>query len=439
MNSAICRFAILGLMSGIATSAMATEVTWPTSFTSHFPLSLLSFSGGNDRSRYEIAPNWSRKLGWSLKGAFGSYMTNDLALGAIVEHGQGKREYLTNAGFRLSNGLRLVGSVGMLEERREFTTGAGKETVQQMHYGASLKGEHNIGMLHGFELNGYLAVADADSNGIETGRLYGAQVLTALKPTDAISVRLGVGQEWLRQNDGEYDNSLTFRADGIQKITDKLSATVNVNFGAAEFSYGGGLNYNFGDRSNANVIRISFASVEGKNGIQDDQRVELVWKMGLSVAPSSAGSSHVTGSSSKSHVMPFDAGISSSTDTLLADVMKRPEFLPSRVLAKEAESACRRFDPQIYEASGVVGESRILFRSSIALVNDYSAADMRWSSSSPELNSAYNYMWVDDHSFYQIYANPIQSGSTVTVTINANPTGRFANCTFSRTFSISFP
>ena len=97
----------------------------------------MNVSGGNDWTRYEIAPNWSRELGWSLKGAFGSYITNDLAVGAIVEYGQDKREYLTNAGVRLSDKISFIGSVGMLEEHREFVVDAGKETVQQMEYGAS--------------------------------------------------------------------------------------------------------------------------------------------------------------------------------------------------------------------------------------------------------------------------------------------------------------
>jgi hypothetical protein len=129
------------VLSVFGQSAFATDRPNRTNAPS-LPLSLMNYSGGNDWARYEIAPNWSRELGWSLKGAFGSYITNDLALGAIVEYGEGKREYLTNAGVRLTDNLSFIGTVGLLEEYREFVADAGKETVQQMEYGASLKGAY---------------------------------------------------------------------------------------------------------------------------------------------------------------------------------------------------------------------------------------------------------------------------------------------------------
>lgn len=59
----------------------------------------LHFSGGNDRMRVEVAPNYSEELGFSMKGAAGSYLTDSTALGLIVEYGKNRREYLANAGI----------------------------------------------------------------------------------------------------------------------------------------------------------------------------------------------------------------------------------------------------------------------------------------------------------------------------------------------------
>jgi hypothetical protein len=93
----------LRLMMGVA--AIATFVTnsalanQPSQYklgadiTVEQAASMLHYSGGNDRMRVEIAPNYSEELGFSLKGAVGSYLTDAMALGLIVEYGEHKREY----------------------------------------------------------------------------------------------------------------------------------------------------------------------------------------------------------------------------------------------------------------------------------------------------------------------------------------------------------
>lgn len=335
MKNVILRAVACGIIGFAAHSAIAGDLpNFQNSENSpSLPLSLMNYSGGNDWTRYEIAPNWSRELGWSLKGAFGSYVTNDLAVGAIVEYGQDKREYLTNAGIRLSDKISFIGSVGMLEEHREFVADAGKETVQQMEYGASLKGAYDFGLFRGFELNGYLADANAKSDDIETGKLYGTQILTNVNLSDSTRIKIGGGYEWLRWDEGEENNAVSFRADGVQKITNNLSANANVKLGASEYVYGGGLAYNLGDRNNTNIIGLNYEYIEGQHGIQNDQRIELSWRMGLGVGPNSQSSGKYSkgGNSSRLNA---DMTSNASANNFLADVMKRPEFLPKRALAR---------------------------------------------------------------------------------------------------------
>jgi len=243
----------------------------------------------------------------------------------IVEYGQDKREYLTNAGVRLSDKISFIGSVGMLEEHREFVADAGKETVQQMEYGASLKGAYEFGLFRGFELNGYLADANAKSDNIETGKLYGTQVLTNVNLTDSTRIKLGGGYEWLRWDESEDNNAFSFRADGVQKITNNLNAVANVQLGASEYVYGGGLAYNLGDRNNTNTIGLNYEYIEGQHGIQNDRRIELSWRVGLGVGPNALSSGNLSKTNSKSNSLNSDQS-NAPANSLLTDVMKRPEF-----------------------------------------------------------------------------------------------------------------
>lgn len=381
MKNVVSRIAVCGVLSLFAQNAMASDASKTISTTQPLPLSLMNYSGGNDWARYEIAPNWSRELGWSLRGAFGSYITNDLALGAIVEYGEGKREYLTNAGLKISNDLSFIGTIGLLEEHREFVADAGKETVQQMEYGASLKSAYDIGMFRGFELNGYLADANSKNDDIETGKLYGTQILTNLYLSYATRIRFGGGYEWLQWDEGEDNNAVSFRADGTQKITNNLNVVANVKLGASEYVYGGGLNYNLDDRANSNVIGINYEHIEGKNGIQSDQRVQVSWTMGMGVGPNSQALSNGSKTSGKSNSLNIGES-DAPANTLLADVMKRPEFLPKRVLARVGGAA---------NACGALGDFDLS-----AILSDYGALKSQIAIDLYNLQSTIPFNYVGD-------------------------------------------
>jgi hypothetical protein len=305
----------------------------------------LHYSDGNDRMRVEIAPNYSEELGFSLKGAVGSYLSDEIALGLIVEYGEHKREYLANAGIQFTDALSFVGTVGMLEEHNEYVDGEGREEVQQMEYGGSLKGSYEIGFLGGFELNGYLADADADAGSVGTGKLYGVQLLTDLDLTDTTHVKIGGGYEWLEWDDtGEDDNRWTFSAEAAQKLGDVVRLTGRAKLGASEFVYGGGVAFDLSDGGmNTNTLGVNASYIDGKNGIEDDQRVELSWSIGFGAGPStSVAAADLT---DKSETIRAVADVSTVTpaNNLLGDVMKRPAFLTERVLARSAAaqvSAC---------------------------------------------------------------------------------------------------
>jgi hypothetical protein len=336
----------IGLMAGAATCALfltnAAMATEPTEFalgqdiTIQQAASMMHYSGGNDSYRVEIAPNYSEELGFSLKGAVGGYLTDAMALGLIVEYGENKREYLANAGIQFNDALSFVGTVGMLEEHNEYVDGEDREEVQQMEYGASFKGAYEIGFLSGFELNGYLADADADSDGVETGKLYGVQLLTDLDLTDTTHVKIGGGYEWLEWDDtNEDDNSWTFSAEAAQQIGDVISLTGHAKLGASEYVYGGGLAFDLSNGDlNTNTLGVNYSYIDGKSGIEDDQRVELSWSIGFGAGPTTSVAAADLTDKSGTIRAAADVAMVSPANNLLSDVMKRPAFLPERVLAR---------------------------------------------------------------------------------------------------------
>lgn len=294
----------------------------------------------------EIAPNYSEELGWSLKGAAGAYLTDSVALGLIVEYGENKQEYLANAGIQFNDAISLVGNIGMLQQRNDYGPGNGRETVRQMEYGASLKGAYEVGVLSGFEINGYLADAGTDSNNVETGKVYGLQAMTDLDLTDLTHVKVGVGYEWLNWDDGEDNGSVTFSADGSQNLGDVVSLTARAKLGVSENVYGGGVAFDLSNGGmNTNQLGLNFSYIDGHEGIEDDKRVELSWNYGFGAGPVAYASTPPTDSAAPIRAA-ADVVTVAPANNLLHDVMKRPAYLPETVIARakgETVDPCSKY------------------------------------------------------------------------------------------------
>lgn len=319
----------------------------------------LSYGGGNDQYRIELTPNYSEELGFSMRGAVGAYLTDAIALGLIVEYGGNKQAYLGNAGIQFTDALSLVGTIGLLEEKLEFDALDGRERVTQTEYGASLKGDYELGLLSGFELNGYLTHADSGSNSVETGELYGVQLLASLDLTSTTHVQAGGGYEWLQWDDGGEKDTFTFSAEGTQSLGDILSLNGHVKFGASEYVYGGGLALDLSrDSGNTNRLGIDYSYIDGRDGIQDDQRVALNWSYGFSTGPSNTASAEVP---DNRPIRPAADVINVATARrLLGDVTRRPSYLPQTVIAKSRNGQTGEIEDCAAAGILVIGsESRI--------------------------------------------------------------------------------
>jgi hypothetical protein len=291
-------------------------------------LSTMNVGGGSSTAQWQVAPTYSELFGLGVRATVGTYVTEDFAVGMIIDVSEYREEYLANAGVRLNDDMRVIGSIGILKEQEEFIAGNGREDVQQLEYGLSLKGNYNAGILRGFEVNAYHTNASSDTDSVETGDLTGLQIVTALKPADSADIRIGAGYERAEWDGGDVDEGLTLQARGSLKVSDTLSLNYEAKSAETENTYGVGLTFDTSTPEVRNsALSISFNEIEGKHGISDDTRVAINWTIGFGAGGANAASADTTVSS---------MGSMAHAD-LLADVMTRPAFLPKRVLARAVE------------------------------------------------------------------------------------------------------
>lgn len=308
-----------------AQSNIATD-TQELSFSSI--LSTMNVSGESNSIQWQLAPSYGELFGFGIRTTVGGYVSDDFALGAIIDYAEHREEYFANAGLRLSDTMRVVGSVGLLKEQEEFVVGEGREDVRQLEYGLSLKGNYDAGIVRGFEVNAYKTNASSDTDSVETGDLTGVQVVSQLKPSDSTDIRIGAGFERAEWASGETDEGLTLQVLGSHNLSDTLSMNFEAKSAETENVYGLGLAYDMSTAEMRNsVVIVNLMQIEGKHGISDDTRVAINWTIGLG----GAGSSADTTVSSMGSLARAD---------LLADVMTRPDFLPERVLARAGNDVC---------------------------------------------------------------------------------------------------
>ena len=319
------KFALLSTCVAALASASAAETPAPSVQSI---LSTMNAAGGSEIVQWQIAPTYSELFGLGVRGAVGGYINEDFALGVIIDYAKHREEYLANAGVRLNESLRIIGTVGLLNESEEFTLGEGREDVRQLQYGLSLKGSYDAGIVRGYEINAYHTNASSDTGNVETGELTGLQLMTQLQPSANSNLRLGAGYERAEWDGGETNEGFTVQAIGSQKLANVLSIDYSARSGQTESAFGLGLTY---DLSTPNVqsskLAISLDRINGRNGISDDTRVAVTWTVGLG-APASR---------SIDTTMSSRGGMSTlARQDLLAEVMTRPAFLPKRVMARAA-------------------------------------------------------------------------------------------------------
>lgn len=277
-----------------------------------------SMSGTTSFGAYTIAPSWSEELGFSLNGAIGYTLDEKSALGLVVTGGEKLREALLNFGFTIDAERQIVLSAGQLQEKLTFGEGEA-EWVKQNEFGIAYDAtNYSLNIFH-VDSETTDNFVGAKSTGVE---MEGTVALSSLASLD-----YGVGYEKLEWDDGSVgEEGVTGRLSFDVQANDTTVVNVFADHNLSENQYGLGATWALG----AGSLTASYTYIDGLVGaIEDDQRVSVAFNMPLGAA------TPVTTSVSSSGIAAARA------NNLLADVMKRPDFLPQRVIAKDAGQQCQ--------------------------------------------------------------------------------------------------
>lgn len=281
---------------------------------------LATLSGTTGTGAYAFSPEWSEELGASATGRVGFRLQDNAALGFILTGGERKREVLLNFGLELDATRQIVVTAGQLQEKLEFGTAAEREWVKQNEFGIAYDTSN-------YGLSVYHVDSETTANFVGA-KSTGAELSGSVDVSDAMTVGFGAGYEKLEWDDGAAGvDGLTASVDvGYQaNATTRLNMFADHNMSENQFGFGG--SWALG----AGTLDASYTFIDGRVGaVTDDNRLAVTFTMPL------GGNSASEVSRNATRVMSASAA---PTSTLLADVMRRPDYLPERVIVKAANAS----------------------------------------------------------------------------------------------------
>ena len=295
---------------------------------------LATVTGSTASGAYSFVPEWSEELGFSATGAVGFRLQDNSALGLIVTGGERKREVLLNFGLEFDAERQMVLTASQLQERLEFGTDANQEWVKQNEFGLA------------YETTNYaFSVYHVDSETTDNfvgAKSTGAELSGSVDVSDAMTVGFGAGYQTLDWDDGSVGvDGLTASLDlGYQaNSTTRFNVFADRNMSENQIGLGG--SWALG----AGTLDASYTLIDGRVGaVTDDNRLAVTFTMPLGGKSTSEVSRNAT---------PAISASASPTSTLLADVMRRPDYLPERVIVKAKGVSANGALPSC--ATGVAG------------------------------------------------------------------------------------
>lgn len=282
---------------------------------------LTTISGSTSNGAYSIAPEWSEELGASVSGSFGYMLDEQSALGMIVTAGERKREALLNFGLTIDAERQIIFSAGQLQEQLEYGTAGDQEWVKQSEFGIAYDAT-------AYSVNAFHVDSETTDNFVGS-KSTGVEVAGSVDLSAVATLDYAAGYERLQWDDASADEEgLTARLDVAYAAAPDAVVNVFADHNVSENQYGIGATWQLG----AGNLNATYTYVDGLVGsITDDSRVSLAFTMPLGGGVASTDAPVATVSSS--------GLVSARSNDLLAEVMKRPEYLPQRAIVRGVASS----------------------------------------------------------------------------------------------------
>lgn len=311
------------LLSG---TALASDANLPSA---EQVLNSLAVYHQTDTSRFRVGPRWSEQYGWAIDARGGMMLSEALAVGLVVTYGENDRELVFNTGLQLDDMTIIIGTLA--GHQQNVLVGDGREWVDQLEGGISLRSDDGVGFIGGYEANIY-ATRSSTNGSLETATMYGAEYNMLLHPIEGMTARLGAGYEKITWDDGsDPTEGWTANLNVTQKVGDTLSLKLGVDLGQSEDRYTAGTEFLLAHDSSSNSrLGMEYSYLVDKDGGDDDHRLTAYWRMGFGEGGTTAASSAMGYAGEVDLV--DDSG--HDHNRILTAVMEKPDYLPANVLAR---------------------------------------------------------------------------------------------------------
>ncbi len=315
----------------------------------------LPFEGGNATSKYIVNPEYSKSTGVTVTGAYGKMLGNSAAIGGILTIGGRKKEGILNLGYK-ADLHQVVVTLDQLRQSLNFDFLSGPERVEMTQNSAAASYKFKLGKdsRRFVELNAYLLKTDGRSlddaimttesdsffetasvqRRVAGGKVSGFQGQFSFAPFSSSVFKSSLGQERLQYGLAAGDSTVRRITGGLewnQQLFSGYSLTASANQFAAQKRYSIGLERCL---AGGQQIGIDFIRIQGRDGTPDDSQIKLTWAAKLGATPSCARRAP---SEDEGDDAPTWRGRS-----LLDQVVLRPDFLPSQVVAKVDDTVVPR-------------------------------------------------------------------------------------------------
>lgn len=289
---------------------------------------LMTVTGGNDQGTFAFGPEWSEELGLSVTGRAGFMLGQGAAVGVIGEFGENVTEGMINLGFNLSDDMAMILTAGQLSERILVGDTGEREWVAQDEFGLAINGEN-------LSFNAYYVDAASTDNFI--GAItYGAEIEGSTDVADNAILSASLGYQRMEWDGDAFEalEEMTGSVDLAVAVTDTFRFSTFADYNVSEAQAGIGASWNLG----VGMLHLDYTYVQTDDlsGLSDDHRVGLTFSM-----PLGGGVGAVA---SRDRAMPGMVTASTQGASrgrgILAQVMRRPEYLPERpIVTLESDGA----------------------------------------------------------------------------------------------------
>ena len=297
----------------------------------------VNISGGNDILGYKLSSEWSEDLGFSMRGHYGIMTGQNMAFGLIARIGENVTEGLVNVGFTFGAHYDVILSAGKLRERLPINNAASREWVGQNEFGATLKRDR-------FTANVYITDSQSTDNYVGA-RSVGTDLGVEQALSSVTTLSSCIGYQRINWDDGSaIDTGITGSIGISVAAGDNAIFKFVADQNLSERTFGIQSTWNLGLGS----LGAGYTQIKGRNGARaDNSSVQVTYSIPLGVK-----SSYQQLARSRVNRGPI------TSTSILADVMRRPDYLPKRVIAKvepNTTSVCAAYSLGRDDASGFSG------------------------------------------------------------------------------------